>query len=237
MEAIRDAIYEVAATDHPVTVRQVFYRLVSKGVIAKTEGEYDKTVCRLLGNMRREGEIPFGWIADNTRWMRKPRTHTGLAAMLEESAKLYRRDLWDSQDVYIEVWLEKEALAGVIYDVTAKWDVPLMVTRGYPSLTYLHEAAEAIEAQDRPVHLYYFGDHDPSGVDIERVVKERIAEFAPWADVALDRVAVTAGQVKQLHLPTRPTKRSDSRSRGWAGGSVEVDAIPPHTLRAMAERR
>jgi hypothetical protein len=232
---LRDAIYDLVAAEEPMTVRQVFYRLVSAGLIAKTEAEYKQTVCRLLAKMRLEGELPFYWIADNTRWTRKPASYDGVKDILAITAQAYRRALWTRQPVYVEVWLEKEALAGVLYDVTAAWDVPLMVTRGYASLSFLHAAAETIEAMDKPTFLYFFGDLDPSGVDITRNVEERLLEFAPEAEVTLVRAAVTPEQVDAWNLPTRPTKRTDSRARGWQGGSVEVDAIPPRQLRSLAE--
>jgi hypothetical protein len=233
IEAIREAIYEELVAGRPMTVRQVFYRLVSRGAIAKTETEYKATVCRLLGTMRLARTVPFNWIADNTRWMRKPKTYSGLRAALSQTARTYRRALWDSQPTYAEVWLEKDALAGVLYEVTESWDVPLMVTRGYPSLSYLYEAAEAIGAADKPAHLYYFGDYDPSGLDIARNVEDRLGEFAPWAEIHFERVAVTPEQVAHWGLPTRPTKLTDSRSPGFLGESIEVDAIPPDALRDL----
>src|SRR5712691_12481787 len=141
MLAIREALQRILAADHPMTVRQVFYQAVGRGVIDKTEGEYKQTIVRLLTEMRRAGDIPFSWIADNTRWMRKPRTFHSLRAMLEVTKETYRRALWDSQGSNVEIWLEKDALAGVLYEETETWDVPLMVTKGYPSVSYLHEAA------------------------------------------------------------------------------------------------
>jgi hypothetical protein len=232
---IKDAIIAALKADQPMTVRQVFYRLVSGSVIAKTENEYKNTVNRLLTEMRLAREIPFGWIADNTRWMRKPDTHSGLAAIQEHAAQTYRRAVWDNQECYVEIWLEKDALAGVLMDVTDPWDVPLMVTRGYSSLSYLYEAAEAIAAEGKPAFLYYFGDYDPSGLDITRAVEARLREFAPEADITFERVAVTEEQIDAMRLPTRPTKRTDSRSKGFDRESVEVDAIPPKTLKAIAE--
>ena len=162
-----------------MTVRQVFYQAVSAGLIAKTEREYKNSIVRLLGKMRILGDIPWGWIADSTRWMRKPQTFSSLEAALERTARTYRRALWDTQPVHVEVWSEKDALAGVLYEETERWDVPLMVTRGYPSLSYLYEAAEAVEAEEKPTFVYYFGDYDPSGLDISRNVEERLREFAP----------------------------------------------------------
>jgi hypothetical protein len=235
VNAVREAIRRALVIDRPMTVRQVFYRLVSEGAIAKTEAEYKGTVVRLLGEMRRDGDIPFGWIADNTRWMRKPRTYSSLETMLHDTARTYRRALWDNQPVYVEIWLEKDALAGVLMEETMPWDVPLMVTRGYPSLSYLYEAAEAIAAQEKPAYLYYFGDYDPSGVDIPRKVEADLREFAEGAEILFERVAVTPAQIEAFNLPTRPTKSTDTRSKGFEGESVEVDAIPPRALREMVQ--
>ena len=234
MEEIREALHDVLAADPPMTVRQVFYRLVSLGIIRKTEGEYKTTVCRLLADMRRSGQIPFGWIADSTRWMRKPTTYGSLEEALRVTAQVYRRSVWDDLDVYVEVWLEKDALAGVLLEETAVWDVPLMVTRGYPSLTYLYEAGEHLRWVGKPTSLYFFGDFDPSGLDITRSVEEGLRRFAPDVEIAFERVAVTQTQIEEWSLPTRPTKKSDTRSARFEGESVEVDAIESRVLRGLA---
>ena len=135
---------------------------------------------RLLVELRRDGVIPYGWIADSIRWQRKPRTWDSAEEAIRETARLYRRNVWRDLKTYVEVWCEKDALAGVLYDVTQRCDVPLMVTRGYPSLTYLHDAAQAMAEQvkrKKNVFIYYFGDWDPSGVDIRRNVEGRLHEF------------------------------------------------------------
>jgi hypothetical protein len=179
--------------------------------------------------------LPFSWIADNTRWMRKPHTFTSVDELLHHTALTYRRSVWNDQNCYVEVWLEKEALAGVLVEETAAWDVPLMVTRGYSSLSFLYSAAQHILAEGKPTYLYYFGDHDPSGLDIPRNVQSRLEELTDHqAEIHFERVAVTPEQIGSMHLPTRPTKTSDSRSKEFEGGSVEVDAIPPDTLRDLA---
>ena len=87
--------------------------------------------------MRRAQEIPFDWLADNKRWMRKPMSYESLADMLNEQTQFYRRVLGSNQADYVEIWLEKDVLSGVLYSVTSEFDVPLMVTRGYPSLSFL----------------------------------------------------------------------------------------------------
>jgi hypothetical protein len=235
MKEIRRAIVEVLATDHPMTVRQVFYRLTSEGVIAKSEAEYKGTVCRLLAEMRRSGEIPYQWLADATRWMRRPTTYSSMEAALKRTAETYRRSLWDDTPVAVELWLEKEALAGVLVDVTDEWDVPLMVTRGYPSMSFLYSAAEVIRERRKNgqgTRIYYFGDRDPSGVDIDRAVQQGIGEGLACVD--FERVAVTEEQISHWDLPTRPTKHSDTRAKRFKGESVELDAIPPEQLRHLA---
>ncbi|MHB8682364.1 MAG: hypothetical protein ACYDA2_09775, partial [Acidimicrobiales bacterium] len=128
---------------------------------------------------------------------------------------------------------KKDALSGVIYDVTSEWDVPLMVTRGYASLSFLHAAARQIEETGKPTYLYYLGDYDPSGVDIPRKVERDLRRMVSHAEIVFTRLAVNPGQIEQMHLPTRPTKLTDSRSATFVGESVEVDAIPAPALRQM----
>src|SRR5690606_2999373 len=123
--------------------------------------------------------LPYEWIVDSTRWQRKPSSYCGLESVLAHTARFYRRDLWDQMDAYVEIWCEKDALSGVLYQVTGAWDVPLMVSRGFASHTYLYEAAQAIEAADKPTYLYFFGDHDPSGVHIDRSIERELRGFAP----------------------------------------------------------
>ncbi len=93
--------------------------------------------------MRREGVLPWGFIADGTRWMRKPDSYDSVEDAITEMHRSYRRNLWQSQGCRVEIWLEKDALAGAISDVTDKWDVPLMVSRGMSSETFLHSAGQA----------------------------------------------------------------------------------------------
>ena len=175
------------------------------------------------------------WLADNTRWERKPRTFGGVEEALEDAARLYRKALWRDANSYIEIWLEKDALAGVIYPITALYDVPLMVARGYASLSFLHSAAEQMASLDIPVFVYHLGDFDPSGVNAAEKIEQTLREMAPDADITFQRIAVTREQVAEWGLPTRPTKRADSRSRSFGDISVELDAIAPDELRRLVE--
>ncbi|MGH2974636.1 MAG: hypothetical protein ACRDLL_07195 [Solirubrobacterales bacterium] len=259
MAAIREAIHAALAKDHPMSVRGLFYALTTRGVIAKTEAEY-ATVKRLTAEMRRSGELPYSWLADGTRWMRKPTTYSSVESALERTAQTYRRALWDDAPVAVEVWVEKEALAGVLVDVTEEWDVPLMVTRGYPSMSFLYSAAQAIWGRSEHGQLTairYFGDWDPSGRDIDRSIVKGIGEalvsfegpstaLIDWGDddpestfgafAHFERVGVNSKQIATWNLPTRPTKTQDPRSKSFMGDSVELDAIPPHQLRTLARQ-
>jgi len=233
MDDIRAALYEILSEDHPQTVRGVFYQATSRGIIDKTEAEYKGTVCRLLANMRREQLLPYEWLSDSTRWMRKPDTYSSLENALWSTCKYYRRSIWNDQPVYVEVWVEKEALAGVLYDETERWDVPLMVTRGYPSLSFLYSAADCIRSQRKPTCIYFFGDYDPSGVDIGRTVEKNLRDFSPDSNLYFERVAVNPRQIEEWNLPTRPTKKTDTRAKNFKGDSVELDAIPAKKIRQM----
>ena len=216
----------------PMTVRQCYYALVSRGTVAKTERDYKRT-CYYLLQMRRRGVLPYEWVADSTRWMRKPDTYSSLEAYLKHGQEAYRRAVWDNQAAYVEVWCEKDALAGVLHQVTAPWDVPLMVTRGFPSESFVYESAQMLKAQRKPVHLYYFGDWDPSGRAIAQNTQDKLRDFG--AQFHFEVVAIQEWQIQAWDLPTRPTKRTDSRAKHWRGGSVELDAIPVLRLRELAE--
>src|SRR5262245_39290990 len=126
---LRDVTLGIVGRDAPMTVRQVFYQLVSLGAIEKTEAEYNNVVVRQLTKLRLEGHLPWSWIADGTRWMHKSVRYGSVEEALEATSRHYRRDYWCELDDYVEVWLEKDALAGVLFSVTDEWGVPLMVTR------------------------------------------------------------------------------------------------------------
>ena len=224
-------LIQAVVEDHaPMTVRQVFYQMVTRGAIDKTEAEYKSTICRLLTQMRWAGEIAWGDITDYTRACRRRRSYDGLEQALDDTANLYRRNLWQGLDTRAEVWLEKDALAGVLIEETWDFDVPLMVTRGYPSLSFLQAAAEEIIAAGKPTSIYAFYDYDPSGLHIPKKIESHLNKFAPDARIYFHRVAVNEDQIEAYDLQTRPTKQSDSRAKGFGAESVELDAIPPSAL-------
>jgi hypothetical protein len=257
--ATRDEMEERAlflidyAQEHgPVTVRQLYYRAEVASVpgVDKTEGGYDKIQRQVLA-LRRVGRLPYRHVADLTRWMRKPNTYDSVEQALQTTAQLYRKALWADAEVHIEVWLEKDALAGVIYPVTALYDVPLMVARGYSSETFCFEAIESRENDDRPYVVYYLGDFDRSGRDAATTLKEKLERFAAEKDVevAFIHLAIEAEDILEFDdsdkqvlvnvggqvrwLPTREPKRRSPADRLWPYPfACELDAIEADDLRA-----
>jgi hypothetical protein len=228
----RDSLFEIVEAMKPMTVRQVFYQASVRGIVEKSEAGYNKVQTDLV-LMRKAGVLPYGWLADSTRWQRKPRTFHSVEQALVETARFYRKALWADIDAYVEVWLEKDALAGVVDDVTDMFDVPLMVARGYASLSFLHSAAEHIRDLDVPAYIYHLGDFDPSGVNAGEKIEETLRAMAPAAEIHFERLAVTPEQIKDWNLPSRPTKASDSRAKNFGDISVELDAIDPDSLRDL----
>lgn len=241
LEVVDAAIYEAVSEEHPATVRGIFYRVESAGVVPKTEKGY-ALVCRELLKMRRAGAIPYGWITDGTRLIRKDDSWDDLRECLEDTAAAYRRALWRDQEHEVMVFTEKDAISGILYPVTNKWDVPLGVMRGYASETFCYSVAEEIIGANRRgkwVYVYQFGDHDPSGVNAWENFERKIVGFCERRSGAVlayfRRLAVTPEQIFAMNLPTRPTKKSDTRAKDFAGESVEVDAVPASVLRAIVE--
>jgi hypothetical protein len=234
MESRFETLLDIVQVMRPMTVRQIFYQATIRGTVEKTEQGYAK-VQIALANMRRAGVMPYNWIVDFTRWQRKPRTFLNVAHALEQTASFYRKDLWARAESYVEIWLEKDALSGVLMPVTSKYDVPLMVARGYASLSFLSAAAEYMAAEVRPVFIYQLGDFDPSGVDAARKIEQTLRELAPAAEIYFERLAVTPQQIDSWGLSTRPTKQSDTRANGFGSISVELDAIDPNALRYLVE--
>jgi len=224
----------IVAEQRPMTVRQVFYQATVRGLVEKEEAGYDKVQVD-LAKMRVDGWLPYYWLTDATRWQRKPITFGDVVEALEDTARLYRKSLWRGANAYVEIWIEKDALAGVVYPITALYDVPLMSARGYASLSFLHGAATYIRALGRPTFIYHLGDFDPSGVNAGEKIEQTLREMAPDADITFERLAVTETQIALWRLPARPTKKSDTRSKGFGDISVELDAIEPNQLRQIVE--
>ncbi len=151
--------------EQPMTLRHLYYLLLSDHVLeggdaVASKRSYDR-LKRIIAIARRKGEIPFEALVDNIRTTIKPSSWSGLTDFAEETTRLYRLDLWARQKDYVEIWVEKDAIAGVVGDLTYEFNVNLRPMRGYSSLTFLHQAAWELSQITKPIFIYYLGDHDP----------------------------------------------------------------------------
>ena len=228
-----------------VTLRQLFYALTVRGILDKAESQY-KRLATLTSAMRKGGELPYEWLEDSTRITYVPDVYDSPADALRELSEDYAVSPWPQADWALEIWLEKDALAGPVYDVTYGYCVPLRVQRGYASLSASYKAAKDIATRaerGQPTQVYYLRDFDPSGADAARASEEAVGhilisdfDLDPSSCLDVEILGVTEEQIEEWNLPTRPTKSSDTRAAGFGSSrSVELDAIPPANLRQLVE--
>lgn len=228
-----------------LTIRALHYQLVSRGMT--NDMQHYKRVVAATGIARWDGRIAFDAFSDRERSMAsstkgdpvylEDEIATGKAQVRAWMNAFYR-NRWENQPYYPEVFIEKKALEGVFYKTCKSHDVALGACKGYPSLTFLHEASirfkQAEERGKQPV-IIYFGDYDPSGEDIPRALKENL-EALGCSTIEVRRVALNENQVIQWKLPPAPTKATDTRSVNWTGiGQVELDAVRPEKLMSLLE--
>lgn len=196
-----------------VSVRQLYYRLVAAGRIPNEVEEYKKTAT-LITEARYAGLIDWDSIEDRNREPQAPRAWGSGQSLLAEAAQQFRLPRWRGQPFYVELWVEKAALAGVLWPICHDYHLVLMVNRGYSSASAMKESADRISyhgRQARPTVLY-IGDHDPSGEDMVRDVKDRLLEFGvpDWLDVR--KLALTMEQIELHQPPPNPVRLTDARA-------------------------
>jgi len=234
METFRESVSEVVGeitVSHPTTIRHLFYVLVGRGVVDKTEKAY-KSLCANLSKWRRTGDIPFEAFVDGTRYHIRSDRFDNADDALYNCALSYRRNLWQDQPYYVEVWCEKDAISGILHRACESFGVPVFSCRGFASISSLMHCADLFKKQEdlgkKPI-VFYFGDLDPSGMAIDSKARETLSEDF-GVEVDFRRLSVNPTQVEELSLPTRPTKTSDTRAKNWKGGCVEVDALSSEQL-------
>ena len=239
-QELHDQIADVARLYKQMTVRQLYYQLVARG-LPKTEQAYDR-VQEATVQMRLAGSLPYGKIADGSRTRTQVASYSNLGEALEHTQSFYRRDYWQSAPNRVEVWCEKDALTGVIQPICQEYGVTYVATRGFPSVTLIYESAMVMRYYDhnsplggQGTKVYYFGDHDASGRSISDGLLERLWTHGTPAEVI--RRALEPEQIRRYGLPTRPNKKSDTRRRAFAAQygdeSVELDALPPGVLEGL----
>ncbi len=236
-QEIIDEARAVLTEYRPMTVRQVYYQLVSRQVIENNRSNYNG-VCKALVAARQEGVIPWAWIEDRLRLPRHVGMWDDLADFSETAMQAYRRDVWAEQPALIECWLEKDALSGVFEEVLRPYGVTLNVGRGYDGWSSICNAANRWNEWDN-VTVLYFGDFDPSGEDMARSLRERLAFFGCEPEIV--KCALTREDIERYSLPPAFTKKTDTRRAAFVAQhgdiSVELDALPIDVLqgRIIAE--
>lgn len=233
------------AQGYNLTLRQLFYQFVSRDLIANKQSEY-KRLGSIVSDARRAGLIDWGAIEDRTRNLQHIATWDSPEQIIEAVARSYRLNPWDTQDVYVEVWFEKDALMGVFERPANELRLPFFSCRGYTSDSEVWGAAQRLAKIDkisgqRPVILH-FGDHDPSGIDMTRDIEERLRMFGrPHGLRRLEvrRLALNMEQIEQYDPPPNPAKETDSRFTGYqdlyGDESWELDALEPDVLAALVQ--
>ncbi|MBU1698583.1 MAG: hypothetical protein KJ970_19355 [Candidatus Eisenbacteria bacterium] len=228
-----DYALKVLKDEHPMTVRQVFYQLVSRQVIENKKSAYN-AVSKLLVEARRSGEVEWDWIVDRLRVPLCVEQWTDIPDYMESVRQAYRRHVWQDQPGYLEVWLEKDALSGIFNGVLSKYGVILNIGRGYDGWTSLRNASQRFQRVRRnDKTILYFGDFDPSGEDMFYSLQKRLDWFGGHTE--LIKVAITPDDIARYNIPTAKTKKSDSRQKAFVAKhgdrTAELDALPPSVLR------
>jgi hypothetical protein len=232
-------IEEYQEQDLRLTARQLYYQFVSRDLIPNQPAEYKKLTA-LLTDARYAGMVDWDAIEDRGREPSLPLEFTDLAHRVDSAMRNYRLPRWAGQAHYAELWVEKQALAGVLEPLASEYHVTLMVNKGYSSASAMKESADRIisnaDDEEREVTVFYLGDHDPSGEDMVRDIEERLAEFGV-RNLAVIKVALTTAQVRRYKPPPNPAKLTDPRAANYIAQhgdkSWELDALPPNVLTAL----
>lgn len=241
-----DSLQDILAdyTGQKLTARQVYYQFVARGLLENNVKNY-KNLTNLITNARYAGIIDWDIIEDRGREPDVPSQWANIQNLVATALRAYRLPRWEGQNSYVELWVEKQALAGVLAPIANRWHVTLMVNKGYSSSSAMKASAERIEiataeSLDRRALILYLGDHDPSGEDMVRDVADRLVEFINQDDVyeiEVRKLALTMTQVEQFNPPPNPAKITDSRAKGYIAKygpeSWELDALPPQELNRL----
>jgi hypothetical protein len=237
IEICNGVIAEYLAQGFILTLRQLYYQLVSRDIIPNKQTEY-KRLGSIVNDARLAGLIDWNSIEDRTRNLRSLGHWDTPQSIVSSAAEQYRLDMWAGQEWRPEVWIEKDALLGVIEGVCEEFDVPFFSCRGYTSQSEMWGASVRLlrhaKAGQIPI-IFHLGDHDPSGKDMTRDIRDRMEMFT--GGIKLDRLALNMDQVDQYRPPPNPAKTTDSRYAGYIAEfgeeSWELDALEPKVIAAL----
>lgn len=240
LELINTIIEYYQDQGYTLTLRQLYYQLVSRDLIPNEQKEYAK-LSKLLKEGRMGGIVDWDAIEDRLRQIKTVGTWNSPKEILSTAARSFKLDHLETQSIHIEVWVEKDALSQVVERAAHRYQVPVLVNRGYGSVSAIYNTYErvsrALEDKKEAIVLY-LGDHDPSGLDMVRDINDRVCEMLKYDyrenDFKIEHIALTQAQIKQYNPPPNPAKITDPRAikyiKKWGNTSWEVDALPPNIL-------
>ena len=254
LEIINGIIEEYQADGYVLTLRQLYYQLVTRDVIPNKQTEYSK-LSTLLKEGRMAGIVDWDAIEDRLRKPSKPASFDSPEDILNAAINQYALPRQEGQNTYVEVWVEKDALSGVLKRVTEKYHVPILVNRGYSSASAMFDSYQRFKRaynNNQTIKILYLGDYDPSGLDMIRDIRDRIIEFAMgdfgWEykeesmndfGFSVTPIALTREQIDQYNPPPNPAKVTDPRAKDFiktlGKTSWEVDALRPEVLNQLLD--
>lgn len=239
IDQAEEIITEYMAEGYELTLRQLYYQFVARGIIANKDSEY-KRLGSIINDARLAGLLDWKAIVDRTRKIQINSHWEDPSEIIQETADCYALDTRQTQPIYVEVWVEKEALAGVLERACEPLDVPYFSCKGYVSQSAMWRASLRIIAKlettfHKQAILLHLGDHDPSGIDMTRDIQDRLILFG--ANIEVKRIALNMNQIERFNPPPNPAKITDSRYRGYiteyGEESWELDALDPRTINEL----
>lgn len=234
-------LHEYQQLGFSLTLRQLFYQFVSRNWIKNTKKDYDR-LGEILSKARRAGLVDWNSIKDRTRYLRTYSTWPNAASGIQSAANSFALDLWASQPYRIEVWIEKDALVGTIETVCDEYRVPFLSTRGFPSDSEMWEASNRMAsylAEGQIPIILHLADHDPSGLDMTRDIRERFDLFH-MEDVEVHRIGLNIDQIEEYEPPPNAAKEVDSRYQGYVDlygtDSWELDSLNPTIINSILRK-
>jgi len=239
LNKIKDILNELKAYK-PLTLRQIYYQMVGKGFIENTTSQYTM-LSTLIKWARLEGHIDWTDIEDRVRAFHNLTGWTDkqdfINASLRNFLNGYRRDLLQSQKKYIEIWIEKDALSSIFVRASKDYTVPVVVCRGFSSISFLNDFKERLEyQQDKEIIMLYFGDFDPSGMEMLSAMEITLRNEMSMTGIEFKRIALLKNDIKKYKLPNDPDalKKTDTRYKKfvdqYGSYAVELDALRPDVL-------
>lgn len=241
IRAANTIIAEYMAAGFELTLRQLYYQFVARDLIPNTEKSY-KNLGDLISDARLAGLIDWDAIQDRNRFLRGNPHWESPDEIVQACADQYRVDLWAGQSYRPEVWVEKDALVGVVEKACRPLDVPFLSCRGYTSQSEMWRAGRRLkhyaEVTGQTPIVIHLGDHDPSGIDMTRDITERLCMFAEQ-DIEVRRIALNMDQIEEYSPPPNPAKVTDSRFEAYreryGDESWELDALEPQVIVDLIE--